>query len=315
MLNSMARFLTRGDQVNKSISSNGAVVFWSARSIHRDVATAAFDAEGMGHLIPKVDHYAALKKAAVAIVDACGVRAGGKVDYYSLASDRNKVGVEVRRVVKGVDANDMPFLFSLGVVRDSESDPWRVAVRKVDSGLCPEIAAHKAEVEDAATAVWTDACTYLTANDLTNAVTSLVRKLRGFLLRDGGVVWYVPKDTLDPFTRIATALAPHGPSMVSATFRPDVDDALTQHVCSELVTRSEEEFQSLIDEAADLRRRGAKARSNGQKSRLERLIEAEATLTHNKALLGSTFARLAKMAQAAKEAIGAEALTAMRDSA
>jgi len=81
------------------------------------------------------------------------------------------------------------------------------------------------------------------------------------------------------------------------------------------VIRSEEEFQSLIDEATDLRSRGAKARSNGQKSRLERLIEAEATMTHNKGLLGNAFARLAKMAQAAKEAIGAEALTALRDSA
>lgn len=301
--------------MNKTISSNGAIVFWTARQVHRDVATAAFDAEGMGNLLPKVDHYAALKKASVAIVDACGIRSGGKVDYYSLASDRNKVGVEVRRVVKGVDANDMPFLFSLGVVRDSEADPWRVAVRKVDPSLCPEIAGHKQEVEDAATAVWNDACNYLTANDLTNALTTLVRKLRGFLLRDGGVVWFIPKDRMDPFTRIAAALAPHGPAMVSATFKPDVDDVLTQHVCSELVARSEEEFQSLIDEATDLRSRGAKARSNGQKSRLERLIEAEATMTHNKGLLGNAFARLAKMAQAAKEAIGAEALTALRDSA
>lgn len=298
----------------RRISSDMVIVFWSSHKCPRPTAHAAFDAEGLASLLPPIDFYAAIKDTAMHIVDCNGVKAHGKVELRGLSHDRNAVGVEARRLIKGTKKNDMPFLFSIGAVGSDDGDISKVEVQVLhcDPAVCPEIAQNKFHIEPVATNHFHNQCAYITANDLTNAITAMIKSCHGFLLRDGGILWYLPEDMVGPYSRIATALEPHGVKMQTLRFDPVVNDSLVSHVCEELERRSMAIFQGMIDDAMEMQARGAKPRANGQQTRLELWIETEATIQHNKHLLGKAFVKLSKAAQAAKEAIGAEAVKAFQ---
>lgn len=298
----------------RRISSDMVVVFWNSHKCPRSAAQAAFDAEGFASLLPPIDFYAAIKDTAQQITDTYGVKSMGKVEFRGLSHDRNAVGVEARRLIKGAKKNTLPFLFSVGAVSADDDDISKVTVEvlECDPAACPEIATNKQAIEWMATSHFHGQCDFITANDLTNAITAMIKTSRGFLLRDGGILWYLPEDMTGPYERIATALEPYGVNMQTLRFDPIVNDGLVSHVCEELERRSMAVFQGLIDEALEMQARGAKPRANGQQSRLDLWIETEATIQHNKHLLGKAFVKLSKAAQAAKEAIGAEAVKAFQ---
>lgn len=296
--------------MNKKISSDHTIVFWQSARIPLANAKAAFDKEDMGHFLPPVDHYAALKRSALDTVKANGIDADGKVRDFPLSGRSDSVGVEVRRIIKGKTRNELPFLFSLGVCDQGDGKTYAVEVLEVDPALCPSVAATRKQIESEATRRWSDACEFIEANDLTNAITQVVKASHGFLALDRGVVWYMPIDMLGPYQRISMALAPLGVQMHVCQYDPVVNSALVQHMSGELVRRSMAVFEGQIEEVSDMRERGAKPRSNGQQTRLEEWIAAKETLEHNRALLGKAFAAVSKAAVAAREAIGAEALKA-----
>jgi hypothetical protein len=300
----------RGVPVNKKIASDQMIVFWQSARIPRKDALAAFDAEGMAHFIPEVDHYTALKKSASDVVDAHALYSGGKVKDFALSGKADSVGVEIRRVVKGQKRNELPFLFSLGAC-DQGDGTYAIEVLDVDATLCPQVANNQMTIACEADRFWRDACDYVTANDLTNAITQMVKASHGFLALDHGVVWYLPADMHGPYSRIAAALAHLGVKMHMCVFDPVVNDDLMQHVSGELVRRSMLVFEGQIDQAADMQHRGAKPRSNGQQTRLEQWIATKETLDHNRSLLGRAFSAISKAAMAAREAIGEEALKAL----
>lgn len=298
----------------RRISSDMVVVFWNSRQCPRPVAHAAFDAEGLASLLPPIDFYAAIKDTAQQITDTYGVKSMGKVEFRGLSHDRNAVGVEARRLIKGAKKNTLPFLFSVGAVSSDDDDISKVTVEVLDCDptACPEVAKNKQTIERMATSHFHNQCAFVTANDMTNAITAMIKASRGFLLRDGGILWYLPEDMMGPYERIAAALEPYAVKMQTLRFDPIVNDGLVSHVCEELERRSMAVFQGLIDEALEMQARGAKPRANGQQSRLDLWIETEATIQHNKHLLGKAFVTLSKAAQAAKEAIGAEAVKAFQ---
>lgn len=298
----------------RRISSDMVVVFWTSHKCPRPAAHDAFKAEGFESLLPPIDFYAAIKDTAQYITDSYGVKSTGKVEFRGLSHDRNAVGVEARRLIKGAKKNTLPFLFSVGAVSSDDDDISKVTVEvlECDPSSCPEIATHKPRIESLATSHFHNQCAFITANDLTNAITAMIKASRGFLLRDGGILWYLPEDMTGPYERIAEALQPYGVNMQALRFDPVVNDGLVSHVCEELERRSMAVFQGLIDEAMEMQARGAKPRANGQQSRLDLWIETEAMVQHNKHLLGKAFIKLSKAAQAAKEAIGAEAVKAFQ---
>jgi hypothetical protein len=298
----------------RRISSDMVVVFWASHKCPRPKAHAAFDAEGLAGLLPSIDFYASIKDTAQHIVESSGIKAHGRVEFRGLSHDRNAVGVEARRLIKGAKKNALPFLFSIGAVSGDDDDISKVSVEvlECDPTLCPEIAQNRFHIEPTATNHFHNQCAFITANDLTNAITAMIKSCHGFLLRDGGILWYMPEDTIGPYVRIAEALEPYGVKMQTLRFDPVVNDSLVSHVCEELERRSMAIFQGMIDEAMEMHARGAKPRSNGQQTRLELWIETEATIQHNKHLLGKAFVKLSKAARAAKEAIGAEAVKAFQ---
>jgi hypothetical protein len=293
-----------------TIDGDKAIVFWSSARILRSIAEGAFAAIGKENLVPKPDHFAALKKAVEEVAATHNVYDGGPVKPYGLSGHSGSVAVEARRFVRGTTRNDLPFLFSVGALKQSDGS-YRVELLDVDATACPQIAAHKAKVEAQADQYWRQACDYLSANDLTQAITGLVKDSCGFLLRDEGVVWYMPEESLKDYESVADALAPHGVKMLIVRFRPVVNKSLIQHVSDELIKRSLAVFNGQINDMDDLHQRGAKPRSNGQQTRLEEWIAAEETLQRNKGLLGKAFAHVAKAARLAREKIGEAALQAL----
>lgn len=291
------------------VSSDRTIVFWQSHRIPRDAAHAAFDAEGMAHLIPPVDHYAALQRAAADVIGAYSIDAQGKVRPFPLGGRSDAVGIEVRRIIKGKTRNDMPFLFSLGAVEQPDGT-YMIEVLEADGALCPEVAGNAAVVGAKADQYWRDACEYIIANDLTNAITGLLRASHGFLADDHGKVWYVPLENTTPYLNVARALQPHGVQMHICVFDPVVNQSLMQHMSDTLVKRSLAVFDGQIDEITDLQQRGSKPRKNGQQTRLEEWIAAKETLDANRELLGKAFVAVTKAANAAREAIGEEALKA-----
>jgi hypothetical protein len=293
----------------KQLGSDHLIVFWGSKRVPRGVGEKAFKDVGMESLIPSVDHYSALHRAAGNIVDAYGVGKNGKVKYMGLSGHANAVGVEVRRFIKGATRNELPFLFSMGVCKQKDGG-YAVEILECDKSECPEVHSKKNVIANQADRYWREACTFISANDLTQAITGLVKASHGFLLRDEGVVWYMPSDMIGNYEKVAEMLGEHGVVMQTVRFNPIVNDELVKHVCGELERRSMAVFNGQIEQAEDMRQRGAKPRSNGQQTRLEQWIAAEETMQHNKALLGKAFTRIAKAAQVAREKIGAEALRA-----
>jgi hypothetical protein len=248
------------------------------------------------------------------VVDACGLHDGGKVRFFPLAADKDAFAVEVRRLVKGKSRNQLPFMFSVGVVDDGNGI-HSVQVLEVDASECPEVHGNKSMVEQAATQVYADACDYLTANDLTQALVALAKRQHGVLMRDGGGVYAVTADKCPPYEAIAADLAPHGPQLVLAKWDPSVNPFMIQSMCQRAQQFLDETATELLAEMADLKGRGAKARSNGQRTRLQRLIEAEQLAEHLKKSFGVAFTSSCKALQQAREAIGDEGINMMRQSA
>lgn len=301
--------------MNKKVSSEGGVWFWTAARVARSVAVPAFAAESVAHLIPKVDHMATIDYVAKQVVDTVGLHGKGKLKYFPLSGEKDAVAVEVRRMVKGKSRNDLPFMFSIGLTEDSNGGNQSIQVLDCDSNEAQEIVAELQLVEQAATAVWHDACDYLTANDLTQALVALAKRQHGVLLRESGGVYFVTADKCGPYVNIAKVLAPHGPALHMIEFDPVVNAELIMHVCNSVKETLDTTADALIAEAADLRLRQAKPRSNGQRTRLQRLIEAEQLADHMKKSFGVAFTSSCKMLQQAREAIGAEGIRMMQQSA
>ena len=293
----------------RTVDSDHAIVFWSSARVQRAVAEAAFAKVGKENLLPKPDHFNALKAAALEVAGAHNVYDDGPIKPYGLSGHGNGVGCEVRRFVRGTTRNELPFLFSLGAMRQSDGS-YSIELLDVDAAACPQIAKHKAKVEMQADQYWRQQCEFLSANDLTQAITGLVKDSCGFLLRDEGVVWSLPLDSVGDYETVADQLARQGVSMVVCICPPKVNTRLVQHMSEELVKRSLSVFDGIIDDVDDLRDRGGKPRSNGQQSRLEQWISAEETLQKNRSLLGKAFAHVSKAARLAREKIGEVALEA-----
>jgi len=293
----------------KQLTSDHMIVFWGSKRVPRGVAEKAFATVGMENLLPKVDHYGALHRAAGDIVESHGEKDWGRVKFMGLAGRSDAVGCEVRQFISGQTRNELPFLFSLGVLRQNDGS-YAVEVLDIEGKSCPTIARNRRAIERLADQRWREQCEFVSANDLTNAITGVVKACNGFLLRDEGVVWYMPVENSAHYNNVAAALHEHGVVMQTVRFQPVVNRELITHVCGELERRSMAVFNGMIEDAEDMRQRGAKPRSNGQQTRLEQWIAAEETMQTNKSLLGKAFARVAKAAQVAREKIGAEALKA-----
>lgn len=301
-------FFLRGLTMKNANEGDMVVVFWESARVRRQCAVDAFDQAGMAGLIPTVDYADAIRRAAVSAAETyCDPEEPAKYKVYSLPGRSNRVGCEVRRFLKGEKRNDLPFLFSLGAIKQ-DNGVHRIEMLDCE---CPNALKYRDKILDTANREWDENCGYVGASDLTQALNKLVRACHGVLLKDTGGVWHLPIDKAKEYLQIGASLAYCGVKLHSIQFNPKVNSELVTHVVDSLIERSTAAFTGIIDHYDELDSRGAKQRSNGRQSRMEEWVEWKATIDHNRQLLGKAFVALSKAGQKAYERIGEEAMSSL----
>ena len=286
---------------HKDITSEHAIVFWNSARVDRSLAHTAFDAAGYMHAVPKPDYTAAIRRTATSLVKQIGGE--GTVKTFPLSGREQEVGVEVRRFVKGAKRNDLPFVFSLGVTEQHE-----VVILDVEPGH--SIDTHREKMTELANELWRDAIHSIEAADLTEALSVLIQNNYGFLLRDGGGVWYLPTDNIQPYETVAKHLASAGVRLSAVRFSPVVNDALLDTVGHELMRRAQAVVDGTIDEVAEAVAAGKRIRPNGKATRLDTILEAEQMVAHNATLIGAWGEKFRQACEVARHRIAEAALGA-----
>ena len=289
----------------KKITSDHMLLLWSCKRMSRKAATEAFEEVGMAALIPKVDHHAALLRAAKDVCSPAGIRC--KLKFFSLPGGSDTVGCEVREFQPGATRNELPFLFSLGAVCQSDNS-YKVEVLESAYNSVPSVAhmrfADWQKLATLANDIWQDACREIETNDLTQAITGLVKLCHGFLAKDEGHLWAMPLANSDKYLSVAKALRRFGTCMHTIVFDPVLNAGFMQEMCEQLDKRSMDVLSGLSIQADAMSASGAVSRANGRQTRLDAWALTVATLEANKQLLGKSFARLAKAAREAKIKLG-----------
>lgn len=250
--------------MNRKFSAYGAVCCWDSKQCLRDPVFAAFDKVSAGHLVPELSPIDGLTNAAKRFADECELHVRGMPLRYR-ALDKESVGIEVRREIKGVKENQYPLMYSAGVNKTT----GEVDILKWDADQCPVFT----DAYDDAVAVfnnlYTDCCRYIEAGDLTEAVVALVKRSHGVLLRDHGSVYFVPDEHLPHYSSVADDLVKYGPKLHQWTvdLSANADLAVTignsvEESLMERVTKREQDME-------ELKQRGGKPRSNGMKTRFD----------------------------------------------
>lgn len=295
---------------SKDLTSDHMVAFWSCARVSRKVATAAFESVGMAELLPKCDHYAALLRAAKIVCGEYSITC--KLKYFPLPGGADTVGCEVREFQPGSTRNKLPFLFSLGAVAQSDGS-YKVEVLERSTatalgGVAASVAhlryADWMKLANSANDIWVEACREIEPNDLTQAITSLVKLSHGFLAKDEGHVWALPVANSKKYLAVGEALRSEGVKMHTITFSPILNDGFMTEMCEQLDRRSMDVLGGLAMQADAMSGSGAISRANGRQTRLDSWMLTAATLEANKQLLGKSFARLAKAAREAKVKLG-----------
>ena len=160
------------------------------------------------------------------------------------------------------------------------------------------------KLADNANDIWVEACREIETNDLTQAITALVKSCHGFLVKDEGHLWAMPIATSEKYLSVGKALLPTGTKMHTIVFDPVLNNEFMEEMCGQLDKRSMDVFNGLAMQADAMSSSGAISRANGRQTRLDAWMLTAATLEANKQLLGKSFARLAKAAREAKVKLG-----------
>lgn len=287
----------------RKVSSEGAILFWKATAMQRRFLQAAFDSIGQGHMVPKVDQMHCIREAARTVAQALGLTDDCKVDIRPLQSDRDAIGVEVRQFKKGLKKNLHPFLFSLGVTKAGG-----VKVLEVDPDVDALLCGDQDALRDAAQAEFTGALSMVDANKVTMAVVQLIKKMKGVLLRDGGGVYFVTRDNLDPYVQVGGMLSKYGPKLSRVVFSPEMNLDLVKEVCEFFEERLTGHCEEMQAEVKSLYAAGAAPRKNGQSRRVKELMESEQQLKTMAAFFGRPFSKCKSAIASTRAAIGAEGI-------
>jgi hypothetical protein len=290
----------------KKLSSSMCITFWTAKRMLREHAVAAFKAVRMDKLIPEVSGYSALKRVAIQLAQD-EVGGEGRFKTFPLSNHGHKMACEVRRYVKGSTRNEMPFLFSIGITL--RTGITELIVVDFDKSECPGLHRNKKALTRAENE-WIAECDYIEANDLTHAITDLVKESNGLLMRDEGVVWYMPIKSSTAYATVAGRLNKHGANLQMVEFQPDINEALVKNIHDRMKSTLADTGKDIIDQVAELEGNGGKQRANGRLAKLEQLVIAESTLESHADFLGKSYRTIKRSIKKAKAVIDAESLKA-----
>lgn len=290
--------------MNKRISVDGSVVFWSSKRCQRSAVVDSFNKIGLPSVVPSIDHFDSLKETAKTLCETCGlVERGVPMRYESLGSDL--CGLEVRRKRHGKVRNDYEFLFSIGLV-GSADDP-EVDILESEAAA-NEVHTARKETVEAANALYAQNISMIPAKDLTEALVALVKRSNGINLKETGGVYYIPAEHLDPYVSVSGDLQPHGPNLVTAVMDVSNNPELFRQVNDSVNDWADKVISDMHASLADLQQRGGKTRRNGQSTRLNDLAEIEKVARFYQQHLKVSFKKVLGAVEAARAMLGAKAL-------
>lgn len=296
----------------KSISPNGALLWWDAKDVQRDALLSALKADGdYSGLLPLFDPIACLKKICFDIVKALNLTVRGQpIDYRQLR--RDVIGVQAVREVKGDKQNAYQFIFSM-VARGSNLDDLRVEFAKIDPDAGKEIAAKMKQLEKFARDAWVEHSTVITAKQLTATMRSLVFQLRGTMLKESGSLYFIPEEHADTFEKVATVIETSGSE---ARFTLGITDLSMnpryfKRVMEGLDAEIKLATQQMQDELAELADGKKKMRRNGIERRLQDICDWTEKVEYYEKMMGVAMPKLRQAIGDCKYAIGVHGLEAL----
>lgn len=296
----------------KTISPEGALIWWDAEEVPRDGLLSALKvgADRSG-LLPLFDPIACLKKICDDIVDTVGLKVRGQpIDYPQLRKD--VIGVEAVRTLKGDKQNAYQFIFSM-VARGTNLDDLTVAFAKIDPDAGKPIAAKMRELEQYARQCWIEYSKVITAKQLTATMRSLVFQLHGTMVKESGGLYFIPEEHAEEFEKVATAVETSGSA---ARFTIGITDlSVNKRMFQRVMEGLESEIllatQQMQDEVAALADGKKKMRRNGIERRLQDICDWTEKVEYYEKLMGVAMPKLRHAIGQSKYAIGVHGLEAL----
>ena len=326
------------------------LIFWDAKKTLIDDARKVF--KSVKHVdgkttfedcVPEASPQDSIKRAATEIVKALELN-DKPVRFFPLTGDDSgKVGVECRQFIRGQKRNELPFMFSLGIVEDEEivgldgtqtsrsatkgskttvnsnvqvKKTMRVVIRDLDTANknmsmyfdatnVVKMKQLKKIFCSKAQNFFDEQVLWITANQLTHCIQAYIREWGGFRLVASGANWFLPAEGMVGYRKIAEGL---GASLHELTFDPLVNDGLMEHVANELEEQTKQMCEEIQRHYAELEEGGKTSRANGRMSHLQELVEANDRLEANRELVTTRiYDALTASIKATEAAIGEEA--------
>lgn len=297
--------------IRKAINNEGCMLWWDAAEAPRLDVRAAFKAVGHDGIVPLFDPIACLKSVADDLVSSAEMKVRGQpIDYRQLRKD--VVGITAVREIKGDKRNRYIPLFSLGC-RGTDIDSFVVEFFDIDAAEAPEIHKNRADMEQAARELWMTQKDWLPAKDLTEAVRSLVFRLRGTMLKKSGGLYFLPEENVAVFEQVASAIEA---SDTEAEFTcGSFDFTANKRLFERLFKSLEEEVlyntSQMQDEIANLAGNSKKMRRNGIERRMKDICEWTDKVEYYEQLMGTSMPTLRQAIEDARYAIGVHGLASM----
>ena len=326
------------------------LIFWDAKKTLIDDARKVF--ASVKHVdgkttfedcVPEASPQDSIKRAATELVKSLELN-DKPVRFFPLTGDDSgKVGIECRQFIRGQKRNELPFMFSLGIVEDEEivgldgtqtsrsatkgskttvnsnvqvKKTMRVVIRDLDTANknmsmyfdatnVVKMKQLKKIFCSKAQNFFDEQVLWITANQLTHCIQAYIREWGGFRLVASGANWFLPAEGMVGYRKIAEGL---GASLHELTFDPLVNDGLMEHVANELEEQTKQMCEEIQRHYAELEEGGKTSRANGRMSHLQELVEANDRLEANRELVTTRiYDALTASIKATEAAIGEEA--------
>lgn len=300
-----------------SIDQDFAIVWWESHVVPRKACQDIFDKLNYGECVPKPDIQAACQASARELVNVFGLKQGYKtIRFFPLAVNNGDCyGIEARLCKKGLKQNQMPFLFSVGVVEDNKGNRW-LDILDVDAKAAKDIAKDMKAASKIATKVWEEQLETVTATDLTAAINLMLKQNAGVMRRKGGIVWTIPKKHLADYLSVGKQLQQYGVELTGGAFSVDdtANDSLVKQTTSHISHHLQDVLAGLIEGCDRRKKSGTKSRANGRNSRMEEWQQCAKILGEYRELLGPLVEELDEALESAKCSLADEAMAEFANS-
>jgi len=283
----------------KEVTNAHGILFWNSTHCLRDAVNDAFDKAGYPHLKPRPNYMAVLKRTAQQLVRDY-LDPDSTLRMFALSGHESEVGVEVRQYIKGEKKNDLPHLLSVGVTKDH-----KLTILKWDEQQRQHSQHY---LEERGNEILQHELKYVEAADITVSIAALIKHTHGFMLRDGGSVWYCPVESLGPYEAVAKHLKRFGVILNCVQFKPELNDALLNNIGDQLIHRAETVINGTVDEVTHMMESNKRMKPNGRASRLDKITQAQRTVEANSELVGRWAEAFQQACSRAKELVGEAAL-------